>query len=182
MKKYIILFSAALLLLLGSCRDAINAVLDALPPFNAPFTTTLTVPFAGVSTTAYTRTPEIPMNIDLDAQIRQNNPNYSVNNLKSVRLSKLNLEFVESDLGNQLDVIRNAKIYVKAPNLPEKLIATVTDNTSPTNIEFTVADVELLEYFRTSQNSLILEIQASRPAADRLTVKLQSGFKVKVQL
>lgn len=165
-----------------SCRDIVNSVLDVLPPFDVPFNTAVDVPFASVSTTSYTRTPEIPMNIDLNAKIKENNPNFSVNNLKSVKLNTLSLDYVSSTLGNQLDVIKNAKIYVKAPNQADRLIATAYDNTNPNTIIFTLEDAEILNYFKTSQNSLIIEIQASRIAADQIKMNMNSGFKIKVQL
>ncbi len=182
MKKLSLLMGMLILLITTSCRDIVNTVLDALPPFDVPFTTTVTVPFVNVSTTTYTRTPEIPMNINLDAKIKENNPNYSINNLKSVKMSTLSMDFISSTVDTKLDVIKNARVYIKAPNQPEKLIATVVNNTNPTTVTFTVPDEELINYFKTSQNSLIFEIQASAVAADQITMKMNTGFKVKVQL
>lgn len=182
MKRFKIFVLAAVLMILAGCRDVVNSVLDALPPFEVPFSTQMEVPFAAVSTTSYTRTPEIPMNINLDAEIRANNPRFSINNLKSVKLERLSFEYVSSSLGNKLDVIKDARIYVKAPDKPELLIATVTGNSNPDMINFSVKDVELLEYFRTADNSLIIEILASRATADKIKMKLNSGFKIKVQL
>ncbi|MGZ5273641.1 MAG: hypothetical protein ACXWCA_04920, partial [Kaistella sp.] len=114
--------------------------------------------------------------------IKQNNPNYSINNLKSVKMSTLSIDYVSSQGGAKVDVIKNARIYIKAPNQPEKLIATVVNNTNPDTVTFSVPDEELLNYFRTTQNSLIFEIQASRVTADQITMKMNTGFKVKVQL
>lgn len=182
MKNLTLLSSLVLLFFATSCRDIVNSVLDVLPPFDLPFSSTFQVPFASMNTTTYTRTPEIPMNIDLNAKIKEQNANFSINNLKSVKLNTLSLDYVNSSLGNQLDVIKNARIYVKAPNQEERLIATAYDNTNPNTITFTVNDVEILEYFRTSQNSIIIEIQASKVTADQLTIKLNTGFNVKVQL
>ncbi|ACU07625.1 hypothetical protein FIC_01175 [Flavobacteriaceae bacterium 3519-10] len=182
MKKLSLIISMLAVFFMTSCRDIVNTVLDALPPFDVPFSTNLAVPFAGVSTTTYTRTPEIPMNINLDAKIKENNPNYSINNLKSVKLNSLKLDWVSSSLDTRLDVIKNARLYVKAPNQPEKLIATAYDNTNPQTITFTVVDEELLNYFRTSQNSLIFEVMAAGPAADQITMSMSSGFKIRVQL
>ena len=182
MKKLSLIFGMMVLLFTTSCREIANSVLDALPPFDIPFTTNVTVPLATLSTTSYTRTPEIPMNIDLNARIKEQNANFSINNLKSVKLNTLSLDYVSSTLGNQLDVIKNARIYVKAPNQEERLIGAVTDNTNPTTITFSISDVEILEYFRTNQNSIIFELQSSRATADQLTMKLNAGFKVKVQL
>ena len=182
MKKLSLFVGMFLLFLTTSCRDIVNTVLDVLPPFDVPYTTSVTVPFATLSTTTYTRTPELPMNIDLDARIKQNNPNYSINNLKSVKMNTLSIDYTSSRLGNRLDVIKNARIYIKAPNQPEKLIATVVNNTNPTTVTFTVPDEELINYFKTNQNSLIFEIQANAPSADEITMKMNTGFKVKVQL
>jgi len=182
MKKLSLLTGIFVLFFTTSCRDIVNTVLDILPPFDVPFTTNLQVPFASISTTTYTRTPEIPMNIDLNAKIKENNPNYSINNLKSVRLNTLSIDYVNSQLGNKLDVIKNARIYVKAPNQEERLIATAFNNTNPNTITFTTNDVEILEYFRTNQNSIIFEIQSSTVTADQITMKMNVGFKVKVQL
>lgn len=182
MKKLSLLMAVMLSLFLTSCRDIANAVLDVLPPFEVPFSTSMQVPFAAVSTTSYTRTPEIPMNIDLDAQIKSENPSYSINNLKSVKMSSLTVTYEGSQMGSKLDAIKNAKIYVKAPNLPEKLIATAYDNTNPTSITFTSTDAEILDYFKTTQNSLIVEVQGNYVTADRITMKMDSKFKIKVQL
>ena len=182
MKKLSLLSGILLLFFMTSCRDIVNSVLDALPPFDVPFSTTLDVPFASLSTTAYTKTPEIPMNIDLNAKIKENNSNFSINNLKSVKLNTLSLDYVSSQLGNKLDVIKNARIYVKAPNQADRLIATAYDNTNPNTITFTLEDAEILEYFRTNQNSLVVEIMSSKVSADQIKMKMNSGFKIKVQL
>ncbi len=182
MKKLSLIFGLFAMLIVSSCRDIVNTVLDALPPFDVPYSTNVPVPLAAVSTTTYTRTPEIPMNINLDAKIKENNPNYSINNLKSVKLSTLKVDFVSSTLDTRLNAIKNARIYVKAPNQPERLIATAYDNTNPDTITFTVVDEELINYFRTNENSLIFEVMASTPTADQLTVRISSGFKIRVQL
>lgn len=182
MKKLSLITGLFLLLFTTSCRDIVNSVLDVLPPFDVPFSTTLDVPFASVSTTTYTKTPEIPMNIDLNAKIKENNSNFSINNLKSVKLNTLSLDYVSSQLGNKLDVIKNARIYVNAPNQTERLIATAYDNTNPNTITFTLEDAEVLEYFRTNQNYLVIEIMSSKVTADQIKMKMNAGFKIKVQL
>jgi hypothetical protein len=182
MKKLSIFSGIVAMLFFASCREVVNSVLDALPPFIVPFNTTLEIPFVSVSTTTYTRTPEIPMNINLDEKIKENNANYSLNNLKSVKLNTLSLEYKNSVLGNKLEVIKNARIYIKAENQPERLIAALLNNTNPNLLNFTLTDEELREYFRTDQNSLIIEIQSSKKTADQITMKMESGFKIKVQL
>lgn len=182
MKKYLIILSAMMLVILSSCREVANEILDALPPFGVPFNSTVEVPFGSISTANYTRIPDIPMNIDLDAKIKEQNSNFGINNLKSVKLSELSINYVSSTLGTQLDSVKNCRLYIKAPNQPEKLIAYAYDNTNPNKIIFTIPDEELLEYFRTSQNSLIIEFQASRPVADQIKMDIASKFLVKVQL
>ena len=97
-------------------------------------------------------------------------------------MNTLNVEYVSALFDTKLDVIKNARIYIKAPNQPEKLIATVANNTNPNTITFSVPDEELINYFKTNQNSLIFEIQGNSVSADQITMKMNSGFKVKVQL
>ncbi len=182
MKKLALLTGILMMLFVTSCRDIVNSVLDALPPFTVPFTTNVQVPLAAVSTTDYTRTPQIPMNINLDAKIKEQNPNFSINNLKHVGLKTFKIDYVSSQLGNQLDVIKNARIYIKAPNKPEFLIASAMNNTNPTSIVFNTVNDNILEYFRTAENSLIFEIQGNEVTADQITMKISSEFEVKVQL
>lgn len=182
MKKLTLLTGMLFLFIVSSCRDVVNTVLDVLPPFDVPFSTTIEVPFAAVSTTSYTRAPELEMNIDLDAKIKEQNQNFSINNLKSVKLNALTVEYVNSQLGNKLDVIKNANLYIKSPNQPEKLIASVQNNTNPNSITFSSNDAELIDYFRTNKNSLIIEVMASRASTDIITMKLNTGFKIRVQL
>lgn len=182
MKKLSLITGIFALLFIASCRDVVNTVLDILPPFDVNFTTNMNVPFATVDTNSYTRTPEIPMNIDLDSEIKKNDPNYSINNLKSVKLNTLTIDYLGSQLGNKLDAIKNARIYVVAPNQPEKLIATAYNNTNPNTITFTTTDEEILQYFRTKQNSLVIEIQGSYVTADQIEMKMNSSFKIRVQL
>lgn len=122
------------------------------------------------------------MNINLDAKIKENNPNYSIKNMKSVKLNTLKLDYISSTFDTKLDVIKNARLYVKAPNQQEKLIATAYDDTNPQTITFTAIDEELLNYFKTNQNTLIFEVMASTVAADQITMSMSSGFKVRVQL
>ncbi len=182
MKKLTLLFTVLSMFLLSSCRDIINSVLDAIPPFDAPFSATVTVPFAAVSSTNYTTTPAIDMNIDLDQKIKEISPSQSINNIKSVKMNTLEMLYVSSQAGAKLDAIKNARIYLRAPNQPDVLIATAYNNTNSDIITFTVVDQELLPYFQTTQNSLIVEIMASAPTMDFITLTMNSSFKAKVQL
>ena len=105
MKRLIIMTGVLMMLFLSSCRDIANSVLDLLPPFDVTFSTNIEIPFAAVSTTSYTRTPEIPMNINLDAKIKEQNPKYGIDNLKSVKLNTLTVDYISSQLGNKLDAV-----------------------------------------------------------------------------
>ncbi len=182
MKTIKLLTGVFLLLFATSCRDAVNTILDSLDPFQVPFNSTLDVPFATVSTTEYFTTPELPMNIDLASEIKKVYSNASVSNLKSVNLSLLKITYVSSNLGNKLDVIKNAQIYIKSPNLPDKLIAEVTNNTNPTEISFQMSEADIADYFRTNKNSLIIKIMGSRASADQIKMDLRTAFKIRVQL
>ena len=182
MKKLSLFVGMFALIFLSSCRDIVNTVLDVLPPFEVPYSTQLTVPFVTVSTTSYTRSPELQMNINLDNEIKAYNPKYSIANLKSVKMSKLTATYVSSSLGDKLDVIKNARIYIKGNNLPDKLIASGENNTNPNEIVFFVPDTEIVEYFKTDKNSLVVEIQGSKVTADQITMKLSANFKARAEL
>lgn len=182
MKRLSLVLGMFAVLFLTSCRDIVNSVLDVLPPFEVPYSTQMTVPFAAVSTTSYTKSPEINMDINLDNEIKAYNPKYSVANLKSVKMSKLTATYVSSSLGNKLEVIKNAKIYIKGDNLPDKLIASVENNTNPNEIVFFTTDAEIVEYFKSNRNSLVVEVQGSKVTADQITMKLAANFKVRAEL
>ena len=147
MKKLFLLGSILSVLVLSSCREIANSVLDVLPPFEVPFTTQIEVPFTTVSTTSYTRAPEIQMDINLNNEIKAQNPKFSIVNLKSVKMNKLTVSYVSSSLGNKLDVIKNARIYIKGSNLEDRLIASAENNTDPNQIVFLATDAEIAEYF-----------------------------------
>ncbi|WP_148041451.1 hypothetical protein [Kaistella daneshvariae] len=182
MKRLSLIVGMFALIFLSSCREIVNTVLDIFPPFEVPFSTQISAPFVGVSTTSYTKVPEIGMNINLDDQIKARNPKYSIRNVKSVKMSELTATYVSSSQGTKLDVIKNARIYVKSGNLPDKLIASVENNTNPNQIVFTTTNSEIVDYFQTNQNSLVIEVQGSKVAADQITMKLNAVFKVRAEL
>ena len=182
MKKLSIILPIFALLFLRSCRDIANSVLDILPPFNTSFSSTQQVPFAAVSTTSYTRTPEIPMNVDMDAKIKEQNSKYGIDNLKSVRMTSLTATYISSKLGVKLDAVKNMRIYIKAPNLPEKMIATVDNNNSADKIVFTTTNADIADYFKTKENSLIIEVMGNYASADIVTIQMDAGFEVRAQL
>lgn len=167
-----------------SCDRVENAVdnVSVPVPFDIPVSYETKIPFASVPTDSFLRYPEISMNLDVDSEIKKKYPALSINNLKSVKLSAMTIELTKSLLGGNFDAVRNAKIYIKAPNLPEKLAATATENTNTNKITFTPADAELIDYFRSKENSLILEIQGRKISLDEFTIKINPSFKVSVGL
>lgn len=185
MKKYFLRLVLAFGLLgtsaiaLTSCdKDDIEIPI----PFDIPMSVEKSLPFATVNTSSYLRYPEIPLNLDVDAKIKEKYPKLSVDNLKSAKLSGFAIEYISSNLGNKLDIINGAKIYIKTPDLPEVLIGTVENNTNPTEIKINTIDAELIDYLKSKQNSLILEVKGAQLSIDELKVNLKPVFKISVGL
>lgn len=172
--------------LMNSCSKVEDLIEDiSIPiPFSVPVSFDAEIPLATANTTDYVTYPEIPLNLDLDAKIKEQYPSLSINNLKSVKLASFNIQYVSSTGGVKLDAIKNAEIYIKTPSLERKLIAKVTDNLNETILSFTpeTTDNELLQFLKSPQNSLILRIQGSKVAADLMKVKIDTSFKLEVGL
>ncbi len=151
-------------------------------PFDIPMTVEQNLHFATVNTTSYLRYPEITLNLDADAAIKEKYSKLSINNLKSARLTGFSIDYLSSKMGNKLNIISGAKVYLKAPNLPEVLIGTVENNTNPTTITLNTMDAELIDYLKSKQNSLILEIKGAQTSVDELKVNLKPVFKINVGL
>lgn len=186
MKKLINL-SIALSFIISLFSCSVDDVIDdiAIPvPFAVPVSLTSDVPLLVANTDSYVKYPEIPLNLDLNAKIKEQFPSFSINNLKSVKLESLSIQMLSSSNDTDLSVIKNANIYIKTPNLTEKLIATAVNNTNGSVITFTPVSTnpELLEYLKTNQNSLIMEIQGSKLAAATMKLKLDASFKLEVGL
>ncbi len=162
---------------LTSCDD-----LEIPVPFDIPVTVEQNLPFATVQTNAYLRYPEIALNLDVDASIKEKYPKLSINNLKSAKLTGFTIDYISSNLGNKLDIINSAKIYIKAPNLPEVLIGTIENNTNPNQLVINTVDTELIDYLRSKQNSLILEVKGAKSSVDELKVNLKPVFKISLGL
>lgn len=175
-------------LMIGNATTSCSKVEDIIDeisvpvPFTIPLSFETTIPFATANTTDFVTYPEIPVNIDVDAKIKEKYPSLSIENLKSAKLDSFSIEST-SGSGIELDAIKDAEIYLKAPNLDEVLVATVTGNTSKTNINFTPAsNTELINHLKSKQNSFIMKIKGSRIAAGSLKIKVNSGFKIEVGL
>lgn len=183
----ILLISA--FLIAGSITNSCSKVEDLIDnisvpiPFSVPVNLEITVPLVIPNTTEDVRSPEIPINLDLDAQIKEKYPSLSINNLKSVKLNLFNITYVSSDNKTKLNVIKNAKILIKAPNMDAKIIAESVNNTSETTINFTpVTDLQLLNYLKTNQNSIIWEVLGRAEALDVMKLKINASFKLEVGL
>ncbi|TDX87154.1 hypothetical protein [Epilithonimonas xixisoli] len=167
----------------NSCSKVEDIIDDiSVPvPFSIPVTTEVEIPY--VLSTEFLRTPEIPLNLDLDAKIKEKFPSLSINNLKSAKLEKFSIDYVSSTGGAKLDKVKNAKLILKAPNLPEQVVAVVNNNTNADILNFTPnSEVELLEYLKSNQASFILEVQGSEAVLDQMKMKINSSFKIEVGL
>lgn len=167
-----------------SC-DKVDDIIDEISvpvPFTIPLSFETTVPFATINTTDLVPYPEVPVNIDVDAKIKEKYPSLSINNLKSAKLDNFNIESVPGSTLT-LDAIKDSEIWFKTPDKPEVKIATATGNTSATNLTFTPEpNVDLIDYLRSKQNSVILKIRGSRIAAGQMKIKVNAGFKIEVGL
>lgn len=147
-------------------------------PITFSQTTSLTIPVANLAANSTTQVGEFALNIDLNEEVKEQNSNLSINNINSVKLSELTMTYVRSNNGTRLDVIKNARIYIKSPNTQRTLIASADNNTKADEITFVISNAELLEHLRTPENSLLVEIDGQKTALDQMEVRLNSKFRV----
>ena len=164
----------------GKVEDLIDDISVPIP-FTIPVNLDAQIPFATVNTTDFVTYPEIPVNLDLDAKIKEEYPSFSINNLKSVKLDNFSIIYVSSTGGTKLDAIKDAELYLKTPDTAAKLIATTSGNVNPTTLSFTpVANLDLIADLKSKQNSFILNIRGSKVAVDVMKIRVTSGFKIEV--
>lgn len=167
-----------------SC-DKVDDIIDDISvpvPFTIPLSFETSIPFATVSTDSYVTYPEIPVNIDVDAKIKEKYPSLSINNLRSAKLDNFTIESMTAS-AIELDAIKDAQIFIKTPELGEIMIAEALNNTSKTSITFTpTPNTELINYLKSKQNSFIMKIKGSKITAGQLKVKVNAGFKIEVGL
>lgn len=175
-------------LMIGNITTSCSKVEDIIDdisvpvPFTIPLSFETTIPFATIDTENLVTYPEVPVNIDVDAKIKEKYPSLSINNLKSAKLDNFNIESVEGST-IKLDAVKDAEIWFKTPDKAEIKIATATGNTSATNITFTPEpNVDLIDYLKSKQNSIILKIRGSRIDAGQMKIKVNAGFKIEVGL
>ena len=183
------IFLISTLIVIGNIIYSCSKVEDLIEnisvpiPFSVTTNTDVTVPLVIVDTINQVSTPDIPLNLDLDAKIKAEYPSLSVNNLKSAKLDLFSIDYVSSTDSTTLDVIKNATILIKAPNLAEVVIAESVNNTSTSTIAFTpVANLQLLDYLKSTQSSIILKVKGRKTANDIMKLKINSSFKLEVGL
>lgn len=144
----------------------------------------LDIPF--VVGTEFVKSPSIPLNIDLDAEIKERFSNMSVNNVKSAKLSSFSISRVSSSADVTFADISDARLYISAPDQSDRLVATVTNNTSPDALNFTPIttepDSELVNYLKSPQASIYMEIKGSANKVSQMKINISSSFKIQVSL
>ncbi|MPS72849.1 MAG: hypothetical protein E2590_06785 [Chryseobacterium sp.] len=180
-----VFFIAIAVIGVSSCSKTEDAVEDiTVPvPLSINTNTEIEIPFA-VSTEEVVF-PDMPLNLDVEAKIKEEFPALSINNLKSAKLSSFSIDFLSSSNADsiKLNKVLSAKLLIKAPDLSDKEIATVENNTSETSLNFTpIADVELMDYLKSSNHSLYLKVTGTEIAETQMKVRVNSAFTIQVGL
>lgn len=170
---------------LTSCdrvKDAVDNVAVPVPFSIKPNIPEQTIPFASIPTTGFYPIP-VTLNVDIDSEIKKQNSSFSINNIKSAKLEAMNIVLVKNTLTAKLDAIKSAKLYLKTPTSDKILVATAEGvQITADKIDFTPVDAELIEYFKSKENSLIVEMQGAKVAAGEMTLKINPSFRIKVGL
>lgn len=189
MKKLFLYSSFLGMALLGSStlvscdrvQDAVNAVADNFP-FNVPLN--INQPKAPLFTASTAGEMwdygKISLNLDVDAEIKKQNSNLGINNLRSAKLTSFQIELVDgTGINADLASISGAEIYLIAPKLPEKLVATASGNTNAKLLTFqTKSDEELIDYLKNKENSIRLKIKSEKLAAGTVNINLKPTFRI----
>lgn len=174
-------------LMIGNIATSCSKVEDIIDditvpvPFTIPLDFNAEFPFATVDTTNPVTYPEIPVSLDVNQKIKEYNSSLSIDNLKSARLDKFNIEAAEGN-AVPLDAIRDAEVYFKTPNVGTVLVAKVVGNTNPTSITFTPTSEDLINHLKTNQHSFYLKITGSKITAGNMKIKVNTGFRISVGL
>lgn len=187
MKKIIISTLAVSALIVGlismnSCSKVEDIIDDiTIPvPFTIPVNIETDIPF--IVSTEFVKSPNIPLNLDLDKEIKEKFNNLSVDNVKSAKLTSFSITQVSSVGGINLKAVSDANLYISTPGQEDIMIATVTNNTSETALSFTPLDIELMNYLKSNQTSIYIEIKGPESKADQMKIRINSGFKIQVGL
>lgn len=177
----VLLFSAGIS---NSCSKVDDIIDITIPvPFAINNNFDADIPF--VITTEYVVLPDMPLNLNLDEEIKSRFQNMSVNNLKSAKLSSFSIDYISSSNNNKikLNKVKDAELWIKAPNVGEIKVASVSNNTSETALNFTPdADLELMNYLKSSQASIYLKMRGTESVATQMKIRINSAFKIQVSL
>jgi len=142
----------------------------------------LDIPF--IVGTEYVKSPSIPLGINLDAEIKERFQGMSVDNVKSAKLASLSIGYVSSTNGTKLNAVSDAKVWISAPNQADRIIATVTNNTSADALSFTPVtteqEAELMNYLKSPQVAIYLEIKGPDNKIDQMKININSSFRIQV--
>lgn len=178
------LLSAAIITIV-SCSNTSDNVDDInVPvPFSVPANFDAQLTLAIADSVSYIKYPAIPLALDVNSAIKTQFPAMSANNLKSAKMTQFKIQYKSSVGGTKLDVISNARLYLRTPNSSDVLIATASNNTSGDILNFTADNtVELMDLMKSDQKSFVLEIQGRKLATDQLTVNIDTAFRLLVGL
>ncbi len=190
MKKTILnlitIFSIVIAIIsIGSCSkedDLIN-IIEVDVPISIITNTEVDVPFA--VSTEETAFPDMPLNLELETRIKEKYPSLSISNLKSAKLSSFSIDLLSSsDEEVLLNKVKSAELWIKTPNnTTGEKIATVENNVSTTSLNFTpFADVELMDYLKSSNASLYLKVKGTEVAVAQMKTRVNSSFTIQVGL
>lgn len=167
----------------GKVEDLIDNI--SIPvPFSIPVNlNNIDIPV--VVSTEFLKSPNIPLGLDLDAEIKKRFSNMSVNNVKSAKLVSFSIARVSStDPNVTFAAITDAELYISAPNQADRLVATVTNNTSADALNFTPIttdpDAELMSYLKSSDAAIYLRIKGNANRVSQMRINIASSFKIEV--
>jgi len=138
-----------------------------------------------VVSTEYLKSPNIPLGLNLDAEIKERFSNMSVNNVKSAKLASFSIARVSStDPQVTFAAISDAELYITAPNQADRLVATVTNNTSADALNFTPIttdpEAELMSYLKSPEAAIYMRIKGTANRVSQMRINISSSFRIQV--
>ncbi|GGG50236.1 hypothetical protein GCM10007332_09850 [Epilithonimonas arachidiradicis] len=166
---------------INSCSK-VDDIIDNITipvPFDIPVNIETEIPFAVA--TEYVKSPSIPLGLDLDKEIKERfEGNLTV---KSAKLTSFSISQVSSVGGINLKAVSDAELWISAPGQEDKVIATVTNNTSETALSFTPdTTVELMNYLKSTQAAIYIKVKGPENKVDQMKIRINSSFKIQVGL
>ena len=192
MKKLLTNSILASALLIGSITiNSCGKVEDIIDNITIPVPFAINVNKNNIDTplivsTQYIKSPNIPLGINLDQEIKNRFQNMSSANVKSAKLASFSITQLSSTSGTKLNAISDAQLVISASNLPDKIIATVSNNVSAETLNFTPVttepDSELMDYLKSQDASIYLNFKGPENKVDQMKVNINSSFKIQVGL